>query len=65
MRFLVIGLGSMGKRRIRLLNKYNDSYEIFGIDNNGERREEVKSEYGIEVFKSISDAFRVIAMMEY
>lgn len=57
MRFLVIGLGSMGKRRIRLLNKYNDSYEIFGIDNNGERREEVKSEYGIEVFKSISDAF--------
>ena len=28
MRFLVIGLGSMGKRRIRLLKKINDNYEI-------------------------------------
>ena len=53
MRFLVIGLGSMGKRRIRLLKKINDNYEIFGIDNNKERREKAKVEYGIKVFDTV------------
>ena len=56
MRFLVIGLGSMGKRRIRLLKKINDNYEIFGIDNNKERREKAKVEYGIKVFDTVIDA---------
>ena len=56
MRFLVIGLGSMGRRRIRLLKKCDENYEIFGTDNNEDRREKVKSEYGIKILDNITDA---------
>lgn len=56
MRFLVIGLGSMGKRRIRLLKQYFDSVEVVGIDLNEERRNSVKEELGIDVFSSIDEA---------
>jgi len=33
----VIGLGSMGKRRIKLLKAFFDDLVIIGIDNNVER----------------------------
>ena len=42
MKFLVIGLGSMGKRRIRNL-KYLKYKEIIGYDIRRERREEVEN----------------------
>jgi len=35
MKIIVIGLGSMGKRRIRLLSEHKDM-TLFGIDNNQE-----------------------------
>ena len=41
---IVIGLGSMGKRRIRLL-KENPSINISGIDSNQERANQVKDLY--------------------
>lgn len=47
MKIIVIGLGSMGKRRIRLLQKMDKSIEIVGIDSKKERVEEVKEQYGI------------------
>ena len=40
MKLLVIGLGSMGKRRIRLLKEYDSSIEIIGIDKQAIRRDE-------------------------
>lgn len=49
---MVVGLGSMGKRRIRLLRKYDTTIQIFGVDTNVERREKAE-EYDIEVFDSI------------
>lgn len=53
MNVIVIGLGSMGKRRIRLLQKSADIDLIAGIDSNPERRKEAKSLYSIETAESI------------
>lgn len=59
---VVIGLGSMGKRRIRLIRKHNAAFQIIGIDNNDKRRGECESEYQIETFRSLSDALGVMAI---
>ena len=48
MKIVVIGLGSMGRRRIRLIKQYNTSYKIIGVDFNKERRIVSESEFGIE-----------------
>lgn len=56
MNIVVIGLGSMGKRRIRLLQKRNDIDLIVGVDFALDRREEAKHLYGIETAESISSA---------
>lgn len=53
MRVIVIGLGSMGKRRIRLIKQYDASIGICGIDTSGERREQAEREYGIETLNSL------------
>ena len=55
MKVIVIGLGSMGKRRIRLLSDHKD-IEIFGIDSNEERCLEVEEKFGVKSFVSISKA---------
>lgn len=55
MKIIVIGLGSMGRRRIRLLRQYDESFEIIGVDCDLERRMEVAHDYGIEVYSSISE----------
>ncbi|MBH1942479.1 Gfo/Idh/MocA family oxidoreductase [Mobilitalea sibirica] len=57
MKVIVIGLGSMGKRRIRLLRKYDPSIRIFGIDTNEERRRLCEKEYGIETGASLEEIF--------
>lgn len=56
MKVLVIGLGSMGKRRIRLIQKYDSTIEIFGVDGRRDRCDEVKKKYKIETSTSIEDA---------
>lgn len=57
LRFLILGLGSMGKRRIRNL-QFNGERDIVGFDILPERNKEVKEKYGIKVinnFNEISD----------
>lgn len=56
MKLIVIGLGSMGKRRIRLLQTLPSKDKIVGVDANVERIEEVKKLYGIQVFSSLEEA---------
>lgn len=61
MNIVVIGLGSMGKRRLRLLKKYiklNNCVEwlLAGVDTREDRRSECEREYGIETFGSIQQA---------
>ena len=53
MKVLVIGLGSMGKRRIRLIKEINDSIEIIGIDTNIDRSSSVEREFNISTYNEI------------
>ena len=55
MKLLVIGLGSMGKRRIRLLKEYDSSTEIIGIDKQAIRRDEVEKLYKIKTYDNIDE----------
>lgn len=54
MKVLVVGLGSMGKRRIRLLKAIDETIEIIGVDKQEKRREEVRG-MGHETFEQIED----------
>lgn len=55
MKALIVGLGSMGKRRIRLLKGIDPSIEIIGVDTWDERRNQVE-EMGHKTFTSIAEA---------
>ena len=55
MKVLVIGLGSMGKRRIRLLKILNPHIDIIGVDKNIERTHVVQKEYGINVSNNLEE----------
>lgn len=55
MNIIVIGLGSMGRRRIGLITKYDKSIRIIGIDKNPERAMSAKLDFGIEISNSIDD----------
>ena len=54
---IIIGLGSMGKRRIRLLSDHQ-GVKIYGIDNNPGRCQEVIEKFGLRCFASISEAVK-------
>lgn len=65
MNIMVIGLGSMGKRRIRLLKQYIDKeipeseknrWAICGVDLNDTRRDEAEKQFDINVYGNIEEA---------
>ena len=61
MNIVVIGLGSMGKRRVRLLKQYiqneaKERWNILGIDSKQERRSECSELYGIKTYASLQEA---------
>ncbi len=58
MKIIVIGLGSMGKRRIRLLSERKE-IQLFGIDSQESRCEEVKEKFGIKCYASIAEVVKV------
>ncbi len=60
MNVVVIGLGSMGKRRIRLTKKLDDTINIVGVDINEERRTACEAEWGIKTYSSLVNLFRDI-----
>jgi len=53
LRFLIIGLGSMGKRRIRNLF-FNNQHQIIGYDVLSKRRIEAKNKYGIKIISDLT-----------
>lgn len=55
MKIAVIGLGSMGKRRIRLIKEMFPDYEIVGIDGREDRRNEASEMFSITCFASASE----------
>lgn len=56
MKILVIGLGSMGKRRIRLLRANYKNITIIGVDTKAERQEQVYKLYGIKSYSDLKIA---------
>lgn len=57
MKVIVIGLGSMGKRRIRLIKEINSLIEIVGVDSKENRTKECAEKYGIRCLNSLDEAF--------
>jgi len=60
MKFLVVGLGSMGKRRVRCLQAlgYRD---VCGFDSRADRRKEAEEKYGIRTYDNVETAFKEAA----
>lgn len=56
MKIIVVGLGSMGKRRIRILKDMSCKHIVIGIDAKAERRKEAQETYGITTYESIESA---------
>src|SRR3989344_550832 len=58
-KFLVIGLGSMGKRRIRNLFFHKIKPEnIVGFDIRADRNKEAEAKFGIKTYKTFKEAIR-------
>ena len=57
MDILIIGLGSMGKRRVRLLRRLRPDSRIIGVDAREDRRAEAAALYGIATAASLDEAF--------
>lgn len=58
MNILVVGLGSMGKRRIRLMQQMDAGLQIMGVDFQSETRQAAAFEFGITCYGSIEEAFQ-------
>ena len=56
MNILVIGLGSMGRRRIRLLQQIDKEMRVLGVDTNQERRKQAADEFEIQTYPTIDEA---------
>lgn len=55
MNVLVIGLGSMGKRRIRLIHEMYPTFKIFGVDGRQDRRQEAEEQLGVECTGTVAE----------
>jgi len=59
MKFLIVGLGSMGKRRVRCLRALGyEVNHIAGFDLREDRRKETEEKYGIKTYSSIENALK-------
>lgn len=56
MKIIVVGLGSMGRRRIRLLKKISAEYEIFGVDSQETRCMQAEEELKVETRRDLKIA---------
>ncbi len=56
MKVVVIGLGSMGKRRARLLQGLPEAPEVVGVNRNPERRQAAATELGIRAYETLDAA---------
>lgn len=61
MRGIIIGLGSMGKRRIRLLRGFFNGIELCGVDTRADRRDDVMTWSNAVCYDSIETAIAEFA----
>lgn len=55
MTVLVVGLGSMGRRRIRLLKQFDQNITIVGIDKSVDRQHNCSKEFQVDTYSSFSE----------
>ena len=55
MRAVVIGLGSMGRRRIRLIQQIDSKIEIIGVDTAIDRQKQVEDHFRIKTVGNLND----------
>lgn len=55
MNICIIGLGSMGKRRLRLLKQLFPNVNPFGVDSDHTKTERTEEEWGIRCYLSLND----------
>lgn len=53
MKIIVVGLGSMGKRRIRLLKNNFAEHQVAGVDQSESRRLETREKFSVQVFSDL------------
>ena len=56
MKVVIIGLGSMGQRRLRLIKKYDERIQILGVVRSAEKRDALVASLGIECYESLENA---------
>ncbi len=56
MKVIIVGLGSMGRRRARLLKELKPDVKIIGVDLQESRRKEAEKELGVTTAASIKEA---------
>lgn len=61
MNILIVGLGSMGKRRARLIAGLGDGHVLYGVDSDEERRAEAQ-QLGITAYPTIPEALEAHTM---
>lgn len=62
MNVVVIGLGSMGKRRTRIVRRLFPQFNVVGVDLQAERRESYEEEFSLPVFVSLAEALEHIEL---
>ncbi len=62
MKIAVLGLGSMGKRRITLMKKEYKDIIIYAIDSNLDRRNQIKEKLNIEVYSQLDEIADIVAL---
>ncbi len=58
MKLMVIGLGSMGKRRIRLIQRIRPDVSLCGVDSREDRRQAASRDFGIVCYTNPKEAVR-------
>ena len=61
MNILIVGLGSMGKRRARLLKHLEPQLNLYGVDFSAQRREQAE-EMGISTFENLATALASVKL---
>ena len=58
LKLMIVGLGSMGRRRIRLLREHYPEIKLCGTDVSAERRTEAANRFFIPVYQDVGDAIQ-------
>ena len=58
MNVVVIGLGSMGKRRVRLLRALYNGVQICGVDAQAARRAECEEKFGVKTYDNLDSCLK-------